>query len=675
MRRKLLLFLVLLAVAPIGVQRLVAQTDADQAADKPTLFLIGDSTVKNGRGDGAGGLWGWGQVLQEHFNSDRIRVENRALGGRSSRTYLTEGLWERTLERMKPGDYVLIQFGHNDGGQLFEGDRPRASIKGNSDETVEGVVEMTGERETVHSYGWYLRKYIQDAKEKGATPIVLSLVPRNIWRDGRVVRASGDYGAWAKQAAEQGGAAFIDLNEIVAKRYEADGEDKVAGEYFTDVDHTHTTKAGAQVNAASVVEGIRRLEDVDLKQHLKPSEPERDAAGWRLDFGDGELGAEATRVTPGDAYSAEKGYGFEPGATLATVPAPGDGPLLADACVSEAPFYFSVKVPEGNYRVTTTFAVADGETPSAVKAELRRLMTLAPAASDERWVTRTFNVNVRTPALPDGRRVRLKGREKTTEAWAWDGKLTLEFNGPRPGVSRLEITPVDDVVTVYLAGDSTVADQPLEPWNSWGQMLPLFFEASVAVANHSESGESVRSSLGARRFDKIFSLVKPGDFLFMQFGHNDMKSDAPDALATYKSNLNDLVARARDKGVTPVLVTSMERKAGVERDTLGDYPQTVRDVAQEEDVALIDLHAMSKTLYAALGDDLDRAFQDGTHHNNYGSFQLARCVVEGIRESVPELAAHLSEHATPYDPAKPDAPSQWRLPESPARSPLTPEGS
>ncbi|QDV73900.1 rhamnogalacturonan acetylesterase [Botrimarina mediterranea] len=237
------------------------------------LVLIGDSTVKNGQGSGDGGLWGWGQALQAHFDTEQLVVENRALGGRSSRTYLTEGLWDRSLDALRPGDYLLIQFGHNDGGELFKGDRPRASLKGNGDETQEGVVEKTGAAETVHSYGWYLRRYIADAKAKGVRPIVLSPVPRNLWRDGRVARASGDYGKWAREAAEQGGVPFVDLNEIVAKRYEAAGHRSVARDYFTAADHTHTTRAGAELNAECVVEGLRNCPGVNLADTLQQPAP------------------------------------------------------------------------------------------------------------------------------------------------------------------------------------------------------------------------------------------------------------------------------------------------------------------------------------------------------------------------------------------------------------------
>ena len=237
------------------------------AADTPTLWLIGDSTVNNGSGKGDGGLWGWGAPLAGYFDPAKIKVVNRARGGRSSRTFLTEGLWEKVAAELKAGDFVLMQFGHNDGGAL-EGPKARASLKGNGEETKEAAIEGSEKKETVQSYGWYLRKYIADAKAKGATPIVLSQIPRNMWKDGKVSRASGDYGKWAKEAAETGGALFIDLNEIVAGHYEELGQEKVKTDFFTEKDHTHTLAAGAKVNAASVVEGIKGLKDCPLAGFL-----------------------------------------------------------------------------------------------------------------------------------------------------------------------------------------------------------------------------------------------------------------------------------------------------------------------------------------------------------------------------------------------------------------------
>lgn len=238
---------------------------ADESDSKlPTLWIIGDSTVRNH----TAGQLGWGDPIAALFDQTRIHVQNRALGGRSSRTFFSEGLWDKVLAEMKAGDFVLMQFGHNDGGSLKD-PKNRASIKGMGDQTEEVPDPKTGKSETVHTYGWYLKRYISDAKAKGATPIVLSPIPRNIWKDGKVARALNDYGKWAKETAEAEGVGFIDLNEIVAGHYEAAGQEKVASEYFGPTDHTHTTAAGAKLNAQCVVEGIRGLKDSPLKDDLR----------------------------------------------------------------------------------------------------------------------------------------------------------------------------------------------------------------------------------------------------------------------------------------------------------------------------------------------------------------------------------------------------------------------
>ena len=231
------------------------------AAGLPTLYIIGDSTVKNG----TKGLQGWGDPIAEDFDPVKITVVNRARGGRSSRTYLTEGLWASTLTELKPGDFVLMQFGHNDGGFATAGAGTtgyRASLKGSGDETQDVTDSKTGKTETVHSYGWYMRRYIADAKAKGALPIVLSPVPRNIWNGGKVSRNSGDYGKWAMQAATAESVPFVDLNVIIADHYDALGPDKV--KLFFPGDHTHTSPDGAALNAASVIEGLKKLPNCPL---------------------------------------------------------------------------------------------------------------------------------------------------------------------------------------------------------------------------------------------------------------------------------------------------------------------------------------------------------------------------------------------------------------------------
>ena len=228
----------------------------------PRLFLIGDSTVRNG----TRGQVGWGDPLAGLFDPARITVLNRALGGRSSRTYLNEGLWEKVRAELRPGDFVLMQFGHNDGGPLDDA-RARASLKGDGDDWQIVTNRASGRVETVHSYGWYLRKYITDAKARGASPIVLSPVPRKIWQGDRIARASGDYGKWAAAAAAATAVPFVDLNDRIARKYEELGREKV-DKLFAD-EHTHTTPEGAALNAACVVEGVKALPAVQLKEFLR----------------------------------------------------------------------------------------------------------------------------------------------------------------------------------------------------------------------------------------------------------------------------------------------------------------------------------------------------------------------------------------------------------------------
>ena len=235
---------------------------------RPVIYLVGDSTVKNGGGRGEGGLWGWGDFLYTQFDTTKIRIENHARGGRSSRTYQTEGLWDNVLAKVKPGDYIIMQFGHNDGGAINDTLRARGSIRGIGEETEEIDNLITHKHEIVHSYGWYMRKYIRDARAKGATPIVCSLVARNVWKDGKVVRSIDSYATWAADVAKAEGAYYIDLNDLVASRYEQLGPDEVKSKLFLE-DHTHTTEAGAKINAALVAEGIRAQRKLALRKLLR----------------------------------------------------------------------------------------------------------------------------------------------------------------------------------------------------------------------------------------------------------------------------------------------------------------------------------------------------------------------------------------------------------------------
>jgi lysophospholipase L1-like esterase len=232
----------------------------------PTLFLVGDSTVRNGHADGAGGQWGWGEPLVDLFDTSKINVDNRAIGGRSSRSYIMEGQWAETLAFVKPGDVILFQWGHNDDGPLDDPARARGTIKGIGDESKEIENPILKMHETVHTYGWYLRKYIADTKAKGAIAIVCSPIPRKTWMDGKVVRNSDSYGGWARQVAEEQHVGFVNLNEIIAQKYDALGEAAVEP-MFADP-HTHTSRVGAELNAEAVVSGLKALPTDPVAKYL-----------------------------------------------------------------------------------------------------------------------------------------------------------------------------------------------------------------------------------------------------------------------------------------------------------------------------------------------------------------------------------------------------------------------
>jgi lysophospholipase L1-like esterase len=254
------------------------------------------------------------------------------------------------------------------------------------------------------------------------------------------------------------------------------------------------------------------------------------------------------------------------------------------------------------------------------------------------------------------------------------------------------VKPVD-VPTIYIAGDSTVVDQQKAPWAAWGQMLPAFFNDKVSVANEAESGETIGSFVGEGRFAKIFRTIQAGDYLMMQFAHNDQKPGRGFVpIPEYKALLEHYIGLARARGAHPVLVTSMERrdfgKNGRIVNTLAGYPAAMRAVARREHVPLIDLNAMSFALFDAMGPqgtlkafvhypvntfpNQPKALADNTHFTSYGALELAKCVVRGIRKDRLPIAKDLRRGTGHFDPKHPDAPTVLSLPPDPFVSAQTP---
>lgn len=235
--------------------------------EKPVFYIIGDSTVKNGDGTGKNQLWGWGSFMADYFDTTKISVQNHAIGGRSSRTFITEGRWDKILATLKKGDYVIMQFGHNDAGPLDDTSRARGTIKGIGDESKEIYNPIMKKQETVYTYGYYMRKYVRDTKAKGAIPIICSLVPRDQWKDGKVNRSRDSYAGWAEQIAKEEGAYFIDLNDLISTKYESLGQDAVKA--FFPGDHTHTNVDGAKLNAQTVIDELKKINPGNLNKYMK----------------------------------------------------------------------------------------------------------------------------------------------------------------------------------------------------------------------------------------------------------------------------------------------------------------------------------------------------------------------------------------------------------------------
>ncbi|WP_221032124.1 rhamnogalacturonan acetylesterase [Actomonas aquatica] len=337
-------------------------------------------------------------------------------------------------------------------------------------------------------------------------------------------------------------------------------------------------------------------------------------------------------------------------------------------------------VSEGNHAVTLTFGAADHATSTTVWGESRQLLLENVTTAPGEFITRNIIVNTRTPALtppephaPGATAVELNPREQGLARW--DDRLTLTFAGDAPAalVDLVEDAPAT-TPALYLLGDSTVTDQQGGDYASWGQMMPRMFDGTIAVANHAESGETMKSFLFTNRLNKVLSTLRAGDTVLIQFGHNDSKSQWPQTYAephtTYPAYLRTFIAEIRLRGATPVLVTSPERRNftadGHIKLTHGDYPQAVREVASAEEVALIDLNRTSITLYEALGPQLaPLAFansgKDGTHHNAYGAYQLALAIAHGLQAAGLPIADHLAADLPAFDPAHPTLPADFPL--------------
>jgi len=395
------------------------------------------------------------------------------------------------------------------------------------------------------------------------------------------------------------------------------------------------------------------------------------AVGQTFDF-------DMTKSQP--VYNDEAGYGYD------VLPAP-------DKKNPNEPFYFSVKVADGNYRVRVVLGSKKKAGETTVRAEGRRLMVHNCATKKGKTETFEFVVNKRSPQIDEKNRVKLKDREKGY--LAWDDRLTLEFNGDAPVVQSIHIERDDQVPTLYLCGNSTVVDQNNEPWASWGQMITRWFGPEVAISNHAESGLTARTFIGAGRLDKILTTLKAGDYVFVEFGHNDEKEKRPGdgAWYHYTYQLKIFVDQVRKKGAEIVFCTPTQRRQFNDdgksiRNTHGDFPAAMRAVAEREKVLLIDLNAMTTQLYVAAGPEeskhmlvhypkelYGRELADNTHFNPFGAYEVAKCVVMGMKQLDLPVVKYLRPEWQDFDPSQPDDWKSFKWAPSRLKDIVKPDGN
>ncbi len=422
---------------------------------------------------------------------------------------------------------------------------------------------------------------------------------------------------------------------------------------------------------------------------------------FKFDFGGPKAAAGYIAVSSNSRYTDAKGYGFTNHSDVQDVTRGNKNTITADYITSNKPFYFSVKLPEGNYDVKLVLGDVKGTSATTVRAECRRLFLQNILTRKGQTKTESFTVHVKDSIIRDenGNAVdKVKLKEREINYLHWDNLLTLEFNDTAAKVCAIEITPNTKATNIFLAGNSTVVDQNREPWASWGQMIPAFFEpGNICIANYAESGETLSSFKSAKRLKKVLSLMKPGDYLFIEFGHNDQKQKGPGIgpFTSYKKDLQYFISEVKKKGGFPVLVTSMNRRSfdsnGQITNTLLDYPEAVRQTAKEEGVSLVDLNAMSKILYEAWGAEKsikafvhypantfpgqDKKLEDNTHFNTYGAYEIARCIVQSVKDLQLPVAKYFKKNIPAFNPAMPDAEEKWYWPLSPLAATEKPDGN
>ena len=379
------------------------------------------------------------------------------------------------------------------------------------------------------------------------------------------------------------------------------------------------------------------------------------AENYKFDFGEGPVAAGYTQVKANTKYSDSQGYGFESG-TVSSVDRLWDDDLTTDFLTAKGDMVFSVALPQGNYEVTFILGDGENESETTVWAENRKLMldrvTLAGGVFSRQTVSLR---RMETRSMDGSVTMSIKDREKDYRTW--DKKLTFVISGKAPAVAGIEIKRNDNVTTLWLCGNSTVVDQIMAPWAGWGQMAPGFFKSSLAIANYAESGLTASGFYSMKRLAKILSEVKKGDFVTVQFAHNDQKNQ--NDVNNYETTLTKYANEIKAKGATPLFVTSTARQNETDPKTaVGGLPERMRALGKKLGVTVLDLNQHSITLGKALGGNKEKMYMytasDKTHFCEYGAYELARVNIEEIKAKVPELAKHLRDDHEAFDSSKPD---------------------
>ncbi len=379
------------------------------------------------------------------------------------------------------------------------------------------------------------------------------------------------------------------------------------------------------------------------------------AENYKFDFGEGPVAAGYTQVKANTKYSDSQGYGFESG-TVSSVDCLWDDDLTTDFLTAKGDMVFSVALPQGNYEVTFILGDGENESETTVWAENRKLMldrvTLAGGVFSRQTVSLR---RMETRSMDGSVTMSIKDREKDYRTW--DKKLTFVISGKAPAVAGIEIKRNDNVTTLWLCGNSTVVDQITAPWAGWGQMAPGFFKSSLAIANYAESGLTASGFYSMKRLAKILSEVKKGDFVTVQFAHNDQKNQ--NDVNNYETTLTKYANEIKAKGATPLFVTSTARQNETDPKTaVGGLPERMRALGKKLGVTVLDLNQHSITLGKALGGNKEKMYMytasDKTHFCEYGAYELARANIEEIKAKVPELAKHLRDDHEAFDSSKPD---------------------